>query len=98
MSVEPICTAPNGPPGACRPMVRSSHPERALVPGAARSISSMAAKCERFGEVMPAACTNASLLVFQNGCSAESAGCSPNMESSWNVLAAGIRMLGRHVA
>ena len=37
--VEPICTAPNGPPAACSPMVRSSQPGARARAGRARAPS-----------------------------------------------------------
>ena len=54
---EPSCVAWNGEPVSRSPSTRSSHPVRTDVPGAARSISSIAEKWERFGWAMPTACT-----------------------------------------
>ena len=53
----PTWTPRYAPPVDRRPRTRSSHPERMLDPGAARSISPIAAKCERFGLAMPTALT-----------------------------------------
>ncbi len=54
---EPSCVAWNGSPSGRRPRTRSSHPVLSDEPGAARSISSIAEKCERLGSAMPTACT-----------------------------------------
>ena len=62
-----------------RPSTRSIQPVRSEVPGAARSISSIASKCERFGSAMPTACTTPNVPASQNGFSGAIAGCIPNV-------------------
>ena len=49
------------------------------MPGAARSISSIASKCERFGCAIPTACTTPNVPASQNGWSGAIAGCMPNI-------------------
>jgi hypothetical protein len=58
--VLPTDTPVHGLVGLVRPSMRSSQPVRMLVPAAARSISSIAAKCERLGFGWPTAVTAAS--------------------------------------
>ncbi len=55
-SVSPTWTAWNDEPvRPLIPMTRSSQPDRAEVPGAARSISACASKCDRSGAQRPQA-------------------------------------------
>jgi hypothetical protein len=75
--------------------MRSSQPVRIVVPAAARSISSIAAKCERDGFGWPTAVTAASCPPVQSGSSGASAGCRPNMASPPMSLALGTPMVGR---
>jgi hypothetical protein len=71
---------------------------RSELPGAARSISSIAEKWERFGSDMPTACTIPSVCAFQNGRSGASAGCMPNDAVSGSSCPCGILMFGRRAA
>ena len=52
---EPTWVAWNAVPTSRRPSTRSSQPVRSGDPGAARSISSIAEKCERLGSAIPTA-------------------------------------------
>ena len=71
---------------------------RTEVPGAARSISSIAWKCDRFGWAIPTACTTPKAPLSQNGCNDAMAGCIPNVESSWYSPGwfTGMPTFGRH--
>ena len=55
--VAPTTVAANGLGEPARPTIRSIQPVRRLDPGAAFSMSSMAAKWERVGLSWPTACT-----------------------------------------
>ncbi len=77
----PTCIAWKTVPSLRRPITRSIHPVRSDVPGAARSISSIAEKCERFGSDIPTACTKPSNPESYSGLIAPNAGCRPNIGS-----------------
>ena len=71
---------------------------RSELPGAARSISSIASKWDRFGCAMPTACTTPKVCASQNGLSGAIAGCIPNWGESWISCPDGILMFGRSAA
>jgi hypothetical protein len=77
----PSETPASGPVAPAPPSIRSSQPVRIEVPGAAFSIASIAAKCERVGLTWPTACTAARCPACQAGSSGARAGCSPNVPS-----------------
>ena len=77
------------------PSSRLSQPLRSFEPGAASSMASIAAKCERLGAAMPVACTAASEPAFHIGSSGASAGCSPNIASGASSAECGTPMRGR---
>ena len=95
---EPSCVAWNGDSVSRRPSTRSSQPVRSDVPGAARSISSIAEKCDRFGASMPTACTMPSVPASYSGFSGAIAGCRPKFASSGSSWPWGTAMFGRHAA
>jgi len=91
----PTEQAANGVPVPETPAIRSIQPVRRSDPGAARSISSMASKCDMVGSCCPTAWTNASWPASHSGTRSESAGCIPNVASSWVSCEAGIAIVGR---
>jgi hypothetical protein len=93
--VDPTSAAWKTEPGARSPTVRSSQPVRSVVPGAARSSSAMAVKCERDGSSWPTACTAARLPAVQSGSSGASAGCRPKMPVSGSRAPVGSPIVGR---
>ena len=91
----PICTAWNADPASRSPSVRSSHPVRSDDPGAARSISSIASKCERVWFAMPTAWTAPNVPASHHGISGCIAGWIPNIGSSGSRAFCGIPIDGR---
>ncbi len=80
------------------PSMRSRQPVRRLEPGGAFSMSSMALKWLRLGEVCPTACTKASCLASQRALSGLSEGCRPKVRSSMRARDCGSAMVGRALA
>ncbi len=79
------------------PIIRFTHPWRSEEPGAASSISSIAAKCERFGVGRPTACTAAISPRCHNQARADRSGCRPNIASGSTRLVEGTAIRGRAV-
>ena len=94
----PTPTVAKAPPAPWAELTRSSQPVRTLEPGAARSISSMAWKCDRVGAGWPAACTTPKVPASQNGFRGDRAGCSPKVASSGSSRPDGMPMPGRAAA
>jgi hypothetical protein len=78
---SPIDTPASGAVAPVAPSIRSSQPVRRAVPAAARSISSMAAKCERVGLGWPTDWTAARWPAFHIGSSGARPGCRPKVPS-----------------
>ena len=95
---EPIWVAWNAVPGSRRPSTRSIQPVRSELPGAARSISSIASKCERFGSSMPTACTTPNVSGVPERLQRRHRGMHPELGSSWISWPGGIAMFGRRFA
>ncbi len=93
----PICTAWNAVPASRSPRVRSSQPERTDDPGAARSISSIASKCDRVGFAMPTAWTAPNVPASHHGINGCIAGCIPNIGSSGSRAFCGIPIVRPHL-
>ena len=64
---RPDRVSENGVPLPVAPAIRSIQPVRTDEPGAARSISSIASKCDMVGSSCPTACTSASWPELHNG-------------------------------
>jgi hypothetical protein len=77
-----MLTASKGASMTSRPIMRLTQPRRSDEPGSASSISSMAAKWERFGRAIPTAWTAASSPDRHSHSSGAICGCSPNMSSA----------------
>ena len=91
----PIAVPWRGEVPGSSPSSRLSQPLRSVDPGAASSMASIAAKCERLGIAIPVACTAASDPAFHIGSSGASAGCRPNMASGASSAVWGTPMRGR---
>jgi hypothetical protein len=91
----PIAVPCRGEVPGSSPSSRLSQPLRSVEPGAASSMASIAAKCERFGVAMPVAWTAASVPASHIGSSGASAGCRPNIASGASSAVCGTPMRGR---
>ncbi len=95
---EPTCVAVNADETPVRSRTRSSHPVRRLEPGAARSSSSWAEKCERVASGVPTSWTSAIWPASHSGLRAFSPGCMPKTELTWVTADTGRPMPGRSEA
>ncbi len=93
--VELMCTASVASSPVFIPIIRFTQPTRCAEPGSASSISSIAAKCDRFGWFMPTAWTAANLPEFHQGISGASCAFRPNIASFASSGALGSASLGR---
>ena len=91
----PRPTASLASPPPIRPTIRLIQPRRSELPGAASSISSMAAKWLRLGEGRPTAWTAPNVPAFHIGSRGARLGCRPNMSSRASSWFLGTEILGR---
>ena len=94
----PTATACSGRPRPFAPTTRSSQPVRTLVPGAARSSSSIAEKWLRVPVGCPTATTAPSRPASQSGLSGARVGCRPKPRSAGSATDAGTAIDGRAAA